>query len=186
MESRTRLAPAPTSWSFGSGPTPSTLRFLPSLYPFPPPAHRTGRADLPHPALLPSSHFRPQREAANCTDHLHQSVLLIESHVRVALSSTRFHSMLLPHPPAQPATGVLLHHLPGCCDIAEPEVVRPAYQQLVQPCHLLLLVSPHRSSARQFSDPLTDRLNFLLGRGRDRGYITPARNIVNNYCPAAY
>src|SRR5665213_1322414 len=125
-------------------PAPSPPRFLPSLSPFPPPAHRTGRAGLPHPALLPSSHFRPQREAAYRTDHLHQSVLLLESHVRVGLSSTRFLPMLLPHPPAQPATGVLLHHLPGCCDIAEPKVVRPAYQRLVQPRHLLLLVPPHR------------------------------------------
>src|SRR4051812_12067058 len=74
--------------------------------------------------------------------------------------------MLPPHPPAKPATGVLLHHPPGSCDIADSEVVRPAQKNLVELPHLFLLVTPHRSPAQCRADLIADRLDFLLGWGR--------------------
>ncbi len=66
------------------------------------------------------------------------------AHAIVKDSKTFALSMLASQPPAEPATGVLLHHLPGCRDIADSEVVRPAHHQLVELDDLLLLVPPHR------------------------------------------
>jgi hypothetical protein len=68
--------------------------------------------------------------------------------------------MLTPQPPAEPATGVLLHHLPGCCDIAKSEIARPAHQQLVELTHLVLLVAPRRRAtpSRHAVEPLVTAL----------------------------
>src|SRR5436190_7726654 len=89
-------------------------------------------------------HLRPQRETADSPDQFDQTKPFMELHVRVTLAVTRRFSMFPPQPPAEPSAGVLLHHLPGCRDVAETEVVGPAQQHRVEPVHFVLLVAPRR------------------------------------------
>src|SRR5947209_12280622 len=70
---------------------------------------------------------RPQRVTADGMDQVDQTILLVESEVRVALNATPL-AVLTPQPPTKPSAGVLLHHLPGPRDITQTEVVTPPDQ----------------------------------------------------------
>ena len=92
---------------------------------FPLPAHCTGRADFPHPALGESSRFRPRKTGGpfsktDPTQHL------VEIGGLELLLSRPFHFVLDAQPLAQLLAGGLIYRTVGLADWAEAEVVCPS------------------------------------------------------------
>src|SRR5207253_4244567 len=92
---------------------------------FPLPAHRTGRADFPHPALGESSRFCP-RKASGPFCKTDQPKHFVEGYRWELFLPWPPHFMLDAQPLTQPLAGVLIHRPVGFADWAEAEVVRPS------------------------------------------------------------
>src|SRR6478736_3967298 len=134
--------------------------------PFLPPARRTGQADLPHPALRPELCLRPQRAATDTSLQFHQAQPFVKIPGWVGRTFATLISMFPLQPPAEPSAGVLLHRLPGCQDVADAEVIRPAQQHRVELANLLRGGASRRVAAGRQADLVTDRLDLLRGRRR--------------------
>src|SRR5271169_5454582 len=118
---------APFVWRCLSGST---------MTPFPHPAHRTGQADFPHPAL--GQNFTPSptarcAQAGTCARA--RSARKGAEWIAPALASLDL--VLEAQPPAQPHRGVVVGHPICVVDGAYLEVVRPSAQRAVQHCHQL-------------------------------------------------
>ena len=98
---------------------------------FPLPAHRTGRADFPHPALGESSRFRP-RKAGGPFGKTDQTKHLVERCRRKTFLPRPPHFVLDAQPLTQPLAGVLIYRTVGLADWAEAEVICPSGVHLVE------------------------------------------------------
>ena len=119
--------------------------------PFPHPAHRTGHADLPHPALGQDLTPSPTPHRAQA-----QSVARARSArrgVRVDRSTPALPDLVLvAQPPAQPRCGVVVERSVCAAERSYPEVVRPAAQRAVQLAHHRRGLLPSRLQGRELMD----------------------------------
>jgi len=135
-----------------------------TLAPFPHPAHRTGHADLPHPALGQDSRLRPRRAAADSGQAYEQEVpVKVREWINPALASPDL--IPSPQPPAYPRSGV----------VVEPAIRRAAraYVDVGRPVawHEIQLLHRFRGLRRHFVGPL---LRTVRLHGRE-DLPTPAR-----------
>jgi hypothetical protein len=97
--------------------------------PFPPPAHRTGLAELPHPALGEGSRFR-MRQAGRIPLELDQPQGLLQP---AAPTPGPHRGLVLAFPPAAKSIPDVRIDLPaGFADRSETEIVGPTVQHLVE------------------------------------------------------
>src|SRR5438132_12451105 len=132
-----------------------------AMAPFPHPAHRTGQADFPHPAL--GQDFTPSptaRRAKPAQAYEPKVPVKVREWIRSALASPDL--VLEAQPPAQPHSGVVVDRPVRRGDGAYFEVVRPSAQRAVHLLHQLcgLLPSPRSGSLRV--DLLDHALDALL------------------------
>jgi hypothetical protein len=122
--------------------------------PFPPPAHRTGRADFPHPALGQGSRFRPRVTAWEPVE-AQQPKLAFETAVRVLANSLSIEFQFPPQPPTHPAVRVPMHYVKrgGVGSVAE--VVGPPAQHLVDLVDQRFRPNERRQLAHQLVEPST-------------------------------
>ncbi len=93
----------------------ASVRFGLALFPVP--AHRTGLADFPHPALGKDSRFRP-RKACRSPRQAHQAKHIIERGFREPFVPRSLHLVLVAEPPTQPSADVLIDRAVGIADWA--------------------------------------------------------------------
>src|ERR1019366_579770 len=84
----------------------------PNRAPFPPPAHRTGREDFPHPALGEGSHFRP-RKVGGLLRKTDQTKLAVQRGFREPTGARPADLVLGAQPLTQPFADVLIHRPVG-------------------------------------------------------------------------
>ena len=98
--------------------------------PFPPPAHRTGRADFPHPALGQGSCFRPRVATGKFAD-VQQPELTLQIVFGILAVSLPIPLKPPTQPPTDPTTNVRMHDLVcrGVGSVAE--VIGPPAQHLI-------------------------------------------------------
>src|SRR5436190_13599379 len=132
-----------------------------AMAPFPHPAHRTGQADLPHPALGQDVTPSPRRAATKLGQAYEPEVLVkVREWIGPALASPDF--VLKPQPPAQPHSCVVVEHPIRFAGGSNTKVIGPstkrAVQLLHQPCGLL----PSSRSDGQRVDSVDHALEALL------------------------
>ena len=119
--------------------------------PFPLPAHRTGRADFPHPAL-------GQELTRSPTEILRRSLKRIRPNsscrprVGESCRPATLHLVLPSKPLTEPVPRVAVHGSVGRADRSETEVVRPTQKLPVQFRHPVLDCRPQPSTAGQLVD----------------------------------
>src|SRR4051794_1480466 len=112
-----------------------------TLTPFPHSAHRTGQADLPHPAL--GQNFTPSPTTGRAqagTGVRAQVPVKVREWISSALTSPDL--VLDAQPPAQPHSGVVVERSIRLGDGSYFEVVRPSAQRAVQLLHQLCGLLP--------------------------------------------
>ena len=153
-----------------------------AMAPFPHPAHRTGHADFPHPALGQTSRLHPRHVVPKPAQAYEPGVpVKVREWISSALASPDL--VLEAQPPAQPHSGVVVDRPVRLRDGAYLEVVRPSSQRAVQLLHQLggLLPSAVGSLRVDILDPALDALlrwpvpQICLAGSRQ--YIRP------NVCP---
>src|SRR5207253_11332752 len=97
---------------------------------FPVPAHRTGRADFPHPALGESSRFRP-RTAGGLFGKTDQTKHLVKGGRRETFLPRPSHFVLDAQPLTQPLAGMLIPRTVGFAVWTEAEVAGRSVQRIV-------------------------------------------------------
>src|SRR5215469_8119330 len=100
--------------------------------PFPIPAHRTGRADLPHPALRQNSPAGPRTGGSGCpqTRNAQRTKDLL---IRQQAGSASMHLASPPQKMPDAIRDMMIDRLVGPRPGPVAEVVRPASQETVQP-----------------------------------------------------
>ena len=115
-----------------------------AVAPFPHPAHRTGRADLPHPALgqdVTPSHS-PSHATARAQAYETEVPVQVREWIGPAPSSPEL--VLMAQPPAQPRSRVGVECTIRTAGRSDTEVVRPAAQRAVQLAHQLRGLLPRQ------------------------------------------
>ncbi len=112
-----------------------------TITPFPHPPHRTGQAELPHPALGQDSRLHPRLAAPKLGQaHEPEGPVEVREWIRPALASPDL--VLMAQPPAQPRSGEAVERTVGPAGRPYPRVVRPAAQSAVQLLHQLRGLAP--------------------------------------------
>src|SRR3984893_1888923 len=132
-----------------------------TLAPFPHLAHRTGHADLPHPALgrdvTPSPTTGPDQAVRGVrAGGARKGARVIAS----ALASPDF--VLVPEPPAQPHSRVAVERAIGFAGGADTEVIGPSAKRAVQHVDELCGLLPATRSVGQRMDSFDHALDALL------------------------
>src|ERR1017187_8432288 len=136
----------------------------PAVTPFPHPAHRTGRAELPHPALGPdlTLSLTPRYTTARAqTDETEVPVEVLEW---ISPAPTSPDLVLVAQPPTQPRSGVAVERTVRAADGSYIEVVRPAAQRAIQLAHHLRGFLPCHRGVGQHVNFFDHAPNTLLGR----------------------
>src|SRR3974390_3151032 len=77
-----------------------------AVTPFPHPAHRTGRAELPHPALGPDLTLSPTPRCATARAQTYETKIPVEVLKWIGSAPASPNFVLVAQPPAQPRCGV--------------------------------------------------------------------------------
>src|ERR1700730_7943049 len=132
-----------------------------SMAPFPHPAHRTGHADLPHPALgqdvTPSPTTGPTKP---CEAYELEVPVKVREWIAPALASPDF--VLVPEPPAQPHSRVVVERAIRFAGGADTEVIGPSAKRAVQHVDELCGLLPATRSVGQRMDSFDHALDALL------------------------
>src|SRR5579872_5731591 len=138
------------------------------------PAHRTGRAVFPHPALgrggLTASHTDWLWQDAQ---ELDQTQFFMQVRVRIPMVAFPPNLVLLAEPSTEPAASVLHHDPVGRLDCPHAEVVRPAPNFPVQVFDHIAHVLTRRAPVGAFADRQAQALDLLIRRGQAQ--VVPAR-----------
>ncbi len=128
---------------------PSSL----AIAPFPHPAHRTGHADFPHPAL--GQDLTPSPTTGRCPScgQAYEPEVPVEVREWIAPAPASPDLVLVAQPPAQPRCGVAVERSIRSAGGPYLEVVRPAAQRAVQLAHHLRGLLPYPSSGRSAHGP---------------------------------
>src|SRR4030095_3033780 len=115
-----------------------------AVAPFPHPAHRTGRADRPHPAL--GQDFTPSHTpgCAAARGQAYETVVPVEVREWIGPAPASPDLVLVAQPPTHPRCRVAVQRTIGAADSAYLEVVRPAAQRAIQLAHQLCGLLPRR------------------------------------------
>src|SRR5262249_33296344 len=132
-----------------------------TVAPFPHPAHRTGQADLPHPALGQDLTPSPTARRVQARSGVRaRNARKGAGVVSPALASSDL--VLDAQPPAQPHSGVVVDRPVRFGDGAYIEVVRPSAQRAVQLAHQLCGLLPCPGSDCQRVNVFHHALDALL------------------------
>jgi hypothetical protein len=93
------------------------------MLPFPHPAHRTGLAERPHPALGESLTISPRKTAGPLSE-TDQAQAFMENVVRELLGRLPRNSVLATQPLAQPLASMTVHGTVGFADWSKTEALR--------------------------------------------------------------
>ena len=128
--------------------------------PFPPPAHRTGRADFPHPALGQSSCFRP-RVTTWKPFQVQQSKLTLQTTVGILAASLPSKLEFPTQPPTDPTAGVAMHDCKRRGIGSVTEVVGPPAQHLIDLVDQRFRPDERRQFAYQLIEPMANPKHLL-------------------------
>src|SRR5438045_6700005 len=119
-----------------------------AVAPFPHPAHRTGLADCPHPALGQDSRLHPRRATTKLGQAYEAEVFVkVREWISSALASPDL--VLEAQPPAQPHSRVVVEHPIRFAGGSNAKVVGPSAERLVQLIHQLCGLLPSTRSVGQ-------------------------------------
>ena len=124
-------------------------------------AHRTGRADFPHPALRLASP-RGTRRAATKLGQAYESEVLVKVREWISSALAPPDLVLEAQPPAQPHSRVVVEHPIRFAGGSNAKVVGPSAERLVQLIHQPCGLLPSTRSVGQRVDSFDHALDALL------------------------
>src|ERR1039457_1155092 len=135
-----------------------------AINPFPHPAHRTGRADFPHPALGQDFTRSPTPRYAPSRGQTYETKVPVKVREWICPAPTTSDLVLEAQPPTQPRRCVLVERTICPADGPYVEVVRPPAQRAIQLAHQLRGLLPCRLPVGQRMNLFDHASNALLRR----------------------